>query len=282
VVDAVIRGDPAVSACRSVVEYQHCPPELRWVPEPWSGHLDEASIIVVSSNPSSGLPDDAHTPDQLTAASTDDEIVHAFEDAFDEGPWPGIAAGAYLRSADGKRGPYVRYWGWALQVAEELLSRPPLPGRDYVLTELVHCGSRHEIGVWAAVSLCVPRYLERIMAASPARVVLIVGAIARDILQTTHPKLVPSSRKLVDGVLGGRERVIAYLPIRRPSGLKRSKRRLVKPVSPGSAPSSSRAAVAPPGAEPRPEGTLTSDTSIGILANVRSLWRRPTCSHQDA
>lgn len=160
----------------------------------------------------SGRPDDPHSLDEITASSSDAEIVRSFEDAFDDGPWPGIAQGIYLRARDGKRGKYVRYWGWARSVAEELLRRTPRPGRDYALTELVHCGSRHEVGVWKAVAECVPRYFDRVMSASPARVVLVVGAVARDIVRATHPELRPSDGNLTTGVLGGRDRLVAYMP----------------------------------------------------------------------
>ncbi len=212
VVEAVLRADPAAAACRAVVEYQRCEPALRWVPEPWSGHLAEAAILLVSSNPGSGKPNDSHSLDQITASSSDDEILHSFDDAFDDGPWPGVADGVYLRDRDGIRGKYVRYWGWAMSIAEELLQRPPRPGLDYALTELVHCSSRDEVGVWDAVTDCVPRYFERVMATAPAPVVLVVGAVAREMVRVTYPELNPVDGRVVTGVLGGRNRLIAYGP----------------------------------------------------------------------
>ena len=103
-----------------------------------------------------------------------------------------------------------------MRIAHELLTRSPRPGHDYALTELVHCGSQNEIGVWDAIATCVPRYFERVMAASPALVIIVVGAVARDIVRTIHPDLAPSVQKVTKGVLGSRDRHLAFLP--HPSG----------------------------------------------------------------
>src|SRR5579872_2451025 len=105
VVAAVLRG--VESPCRSVVTFQKRPAAERWVPEPWSGHLDSAPILFLSSNPSSGDPDEPYRPDDLTASSGDEAILNTFDRAFDEGPWIGISRGTHLRAADGTPGKYV-------------------------------------------------------------------------------------------------------------------------------------------------------------------------------
>jgi hypothetical protein len=64
-------------------------------------------------------------------------------------------------------------------IARELLGREPAPGDDYALTEVVHCGSQGETGVAATLGTCTSRYLRRVLAVSPARVVVVVGATAR-------------------------------------------------------------------------------------------------------
>jgi hypothetical protein len=78
-------------------------------------------------------------------------------------PWIGITNGTHLRAADGTPGKYVAFWGSCKSRASELLGREAQPGIDHALTEVVHCGSQHEIGVVAAASECVPRYLDRVM-----------------------------------------------------------------------------------------------------------------------
>ena len=58
------------------------------LPEPWAGHLSEAPILFVSSNPSirgqfalDGLA--APTRDGITWNDSDEEIIDRFENAFD-------------------------------------------------------------------------------------------------------------------------------------------------------------------------------------------------------
>jgi len=186
VIAAVLKGAP--SPCREVIAFQNRPASERWVAEPWSGHLERAPIVFLSSNPSSGDPNEPLAPADLTESSDDEAILHAFEDAFDEGPWNGIHDGTHLRSTDGHVGKYVAYWGSCKARASELFGRLAMPGRDYALTEVVHCGSQSEIGVWPAAGECVRRYLERVLQLSPAVVVVVVGAVARDIVRSMVPQ----------------------------------------------------------------------------------------------
>jgi hypothetical protein len=118
VIVAVIAGAP--SPCREVVNFQKRPAPDRWVAEPWSGHLQEAPILFLSSNPNSGEPDEPIAPGDLTAAADDETILHTFDDAFEEGPWIGIVDGTRLRTADGTVGKAVPYWQSCKTRATEL------------------------------------------------------------------------------------------------------------------------------------------------------------------
>jgi hypothetical protein len=80
------------------------------------------------------------------------------------------------------------------------------------MTEVVHCGSQHEIGVWAAAGECVPRYLDRVIRLSPAKVVVVVGAVARDIVRSMVPEL-SGDRKVIGPVdWSSRTRHALFLP----------------------------------------------------------------------
>jgi len=151
-------------------------------------------------------------PGDLTASSDDAAIAHSFTDAFDDGQWIGIHDGTHLRAADGAVGDYVAYWGSCKARASELLGRPTRPGIDYALTEVVHCGSRHETGVRAAAAECVTRYLERVLGLSPAAVVVVVGSVARDICRAMVPGLAVSSHLAGPLRWAGRDRRILFLP----------------------------------------------------------------------
>jgi len=83
-------------------------------------------------------------------------------------------------SADGRPGKSVPYWRYVKQLAIKLMGRDVVPGTDYALTEVVHCKSRNEVGVAEAAKECVPRYLKRVLALSPAAVIVVLGTHARN------------------------------------------------------------------------------------------------------
>lgn len=178
------------------------------LPEPWVGHLAEAPILFVSSNPSirgQVTPEGLAAPsrDGITWISTDEAIIDRFDDAFDKHIVDGV------RSIGAKRA--TRYWSSIKNRAQELIPhRPVRPGRDYALTELVHCKSPKEIGVPEAAKTCGDRYLRPILETSAARVIIGIGAHARRGL-VAHLRL-----SSVDGAqqmqIGGRDRLIVFLP----------------------------------------------------------------------
>lgn len=71
-----------------------------------------------------------------------------------------------------------------------------MPGRDYALTEVVHCGGRGEHGVSDAVPVCTSRYLLRVLHASAASVIVLTGASALRAFQAG------TSVQVTDGLWG--------------------------------------------------------------------------------
>lgn len=210
VIEAVVRGDP--SPCKDVVQFQKRALPFRWLAEPWTGHLERAPILFVSSNPSSGDPEAPVDPNDVMVSSEDETVLHAFNDAFDPGPWIGIHEGTHLRAANRKVGSYIAYWGSCKARASELLGRPASPGHDYALTEVVHCGSKREIGALAAAKECVPRYLNRVLHMSPAVVVIVVGSLAAGIVRSMALASSDESRHIGPIDWAGRERHAIFLP----------------------------------------------------------------------
>ena len=147
------------------------------LPEPWVGHLSEAPILFVSSNPSirgqitqEGLA--APTRDGITRDTPDEEIIDRFENAFDKYMVDGVRVVGARRT--------VPYWSAIKRRAQELIpSRPVRPGHDYALTEIVRCKSHHEVGVSEAAPRCIGRYLGRTFEISGSRVIVGIGAHAR-------------------------------------------------------------------------------------------------------
>jgi len=76
---------------------------------------------------------------------------------------------------------HVPFWSFVGNRAEELLNRPPAYGVDFAITEVVHCKSRKEEGVKKATSVeCSNLYLDKILNLSNAKVIIIIGSVARN------------------------------------------------------------------------------------------------------
>ena len=166
-----VSGTP--TACSTIVRSQRTTPALFHVPEPWRGDIASAPLLFVSSNPSWNANDDSPA-----AAATDDEIAEYYTEGF---PW------AFPRKLmrDGRPGRRaVAFWAAIRARAAELYECPRtslVAGRDFALTEVVHCKSRDEIGVKAAARECIDRHLKDVVQLSPARVVVLLGAVARQL-----------------------------------------------------------------------------------------------------
>ena len=133
------------------------------VPEPWCGHIDTAPILFVSSNPSISEVERFPTP-SWSPEDTADFFEHRFN--ADAGH---ITPKAYNS---------VRFWSSVR--AREILGRDTTPGIDFALTEVVHCKSRQEKGVAAAVDTCAGMWLDPVFTQSTARVVVLLGKWARE------------------------------------------------------------------------------------------------------
>ena len=146
-------------------------------PEPWSGEISVAPILFVSSNPSI---DPARYKDYPRAKWDNDRIGDYFDFRFGGSNASTIIEGRYLRSRESPSGrKLVKYWGSVQDRATELLARPAKAGKDYALTEVVRCKSRHETGVPEALNTCVQEYLEPTISASASRVIVGLGRFAR-------------------------------------------------------------------------------------------------------
>ena len=91
------------------------------------------------------------------------------------------------------------------------------PGVDYALSEVVHCCSQQEAGVWEALEECTERYFEPLFEVAAATVVVCLGA---------HCERMVRERMRLDSALlagpieiGARERYFAFLP--HPNAFKR-------------------------------------------------------------
>ena len=192
--------------CHRIVSCQVESEEFQ-LPEPWTGHLSSAPILFVSSNPS--INEEEAYP---TTSWDDNEVTDFFERRFDVNrPWTRDARYVLLKDRRTYNTDWVRFWASVRKRAEELLGRAANPGKDYAITEVVHCKSRAETGVSDALSTCSEKWLEPILENSAANIVVLLGNRARDVCcklweingeQSVHFNV----------IVGHRSRAIVILP----------------------------------------------------------------------
>lgn len=201
--------------CHDVVAVQSGPESDRQVPEAWAGSLETARVLFISSNPSiseakEGEPSET-AESYPRAADSDEEIVDFVTRRFDLDvlPAPHVVNNGHRR-IDGTYAPPTKFWSAIRARAVELLGPGVEPFHDYAMTEVVHCKSMNEVGVKKAASTCADRYLDRVVALSPAEVLVIVGAHAHDRLAGRLQ--LPKGAYAEERRVGGRERLVVYLP----------------------------------------------------------------------
>ena len=195
--------------CAKIIAFQHAvhPENLdqHQVPEPWSGNIQQAPILFLSSNPS--IDEKEEYP---LWSWSDQWIEDFFINRFSGGRKQWIEDGIRNIKRDDTR-KLVRFWIEVRQRAIELLERDVQPGSDYALTEVVHCKSRKEIGVAEALPECAKRYLQHVVTLSQARVIVVLGKTIRATVKREFK--VPESEQVFGPVLIGRcQRHIAFLP----------------------------------------------------------------------
>ncbi|WP_228035896.1 uracil-DNA glycosylase family protein [Oculatella sp. LEGE 06141] len=122
-----------------------------------------------------------------------------------------IVNGTKSLLTDGTYSRPVRFWIEVRQRAVELFGRDVTPGSDYALTEIVRCKSRDEIGVKQAQGQCVETYLLRTLEVARAKVVVVLGARARQAIQSKFN--IPAKSSISEAIkIGECERIFAFLP----------------------------------------------------------------------
>jgi hypothetical protein len=205
-----LHGHDEGYGCESIVRSQNGrEPQDFHVPEPWSGDLANAPVLFLASNPS--FWDKEWYP---TISWTDDALVDFFHNRFGGGSREWIRDGTRTLLKGGEHSPKAtKFFQGVRQRASELLCRPAVPGQDYALSEVVHCKSAGEEGVSEALLNCSSRYLDNVLMLSGARVIVVLGKVARDILPYSLdvPDFVANSM-YGPLMIGGQERLIAFLP----------------------------------------------------------------------
>jgi hypothetical protein len=194
--------------CERIIESQNASslPEFQ-LPELWSGQIESAPILFLSSNPSIDPSEDYPT------WFSSDELVEDFSSnrfAGKHKEW--VKNGKHFLKKNGSYSQAVSFWSAVRKRSEELFQREVIPGVDYALSEIVHCKSRQEIGVSDAMRFCSERYLKRILMVSGAIVVVILGDKAKVMFKEVFNISDNEINKSISVNVGNKERYICSLP----------------------------------------------------------------------
>ena len=203
--------------CSDIVESQDVKTWTDYqLPEPWNGDLEHASILFLSSNPSISKHKNYLKQERYPHGSwQDSEVTDFFTHRFDGIQTLWVKDGLYHLCNDCKYNQkWVRFWAATRKRASELLSkdsRDIQPGKDYAISEVVHCKSKDETGVESALRPCTKRYLRRIIELSPAKVVVALGRFAEPATRDTFS--IPSNVRIHGPIqVGTQKRHFAFLP----------------------------------------------------------------------
>jgi hypothetical protein len=183
-------------------------------PEPWSGLIESAPILFLSSNPSI---DESRLEEYPEADWEIDRVRSFFNFRFNGNPggFDYVQDGVRPLLKSGEYGRSVAFWGAVKRHADDLLGREAVPGVDYALSEVVHCKSRQEVGVKEAMCKCSSNYLDRLLQVSAASVVIVLGSRARKIFVMRYPDIFsvsPEFGTVMQVEVGLRRRLVAFMP----------------------------------------------------------------------
>ncbi len=181
--------------CHEVVSVQGLTlePATRQRPEPWFGNLQSAKVLFISSNPSINedhgdqreeFPTYEWEPERaarffVERITTRDDSPVTFDHAEEKNFLTRCLDGEYRSGVTQPKKPQPT-WNNTHERALELLGPEADPRSNYAITEVVHCKSRMGRGVEASAAFCTDMWMTRILEASQANVVVLLGRHVRD------------------------------------------------------------------------------------------------------
>ena len=172
--------------CKSIDDFH--------IPEPWNGDIENAPILFVSLNPGftpgelyPRLGYSGWTKPALSGVVFDNgKVEDFFENRFDP-------AAGYVTHANGSKFAIKMengnieplkgrsYWGYVKSIADKILGRKSNIGKDFAITELVHCKSKSiKIIPKACHDDCMQKHLDDVLAvANNMQYLVVVGAETR-------------------------------------------------------------------------------------------------------
>ena len=174
----------ANNPCNEIVGYQRGLGIVQH-PEPFSGNIKYAPILVVSSNPS--INNKELYPDRTWPINmVHDFFLNRFTDRGATYSWVYESRCLLDFSPTGSRGGTVTTWNEIQNNITRLIERDAIPGIDYAFADIVHCKSKKNKGVKKACSTCVKNYFDDLISVAKPCLIVAVGAAARNHFETTY------------------------------------------------------------------------------------------------
>lgn len=202
------------NACKSIYNQQVFTD--RHLPEPWNGDIENSQILFISSNPF--INENEYYP---LKSWNDEEIIDFFKNRFsknrkyvDDYKYPKLKnedpeLSRHLR-------PWVRYWVYVRSISQQLLNKKfindVVPGKDYALMNVVRCKSETEKMVSNKIMKeCCKKFLLDTLFLSNAKVIIVVGKKARDII-TKELDIQFKLNRHIEIEIAGMDRLIVAIP----------------------------------------------------------------------
>ncbi|MDD5603997.1 MAG: hypothetical protein PHG48_08010 [Eubacteriales bacterium] len=197
--------------CTIILNQQRKDNKTFQLPEPWSGNIKDAPMLFIGSNP--GICTEEEYP---VSAWLEEDIFDFFINRFSKGKKLWVKKYLYPL-LQGEEGGYkknwVRYWAAIKSLAIKISgNRNIIPGKDYAITEVVHCKSKGEkYGVRQALNECTSLYMDKVLSLSGAKIIICLGKFAgKAIREKYHIEGNDKLARMV--IIGNIPRSVMFLP----------------------------------------------------------------------
>ena len=208
IVQCGLKTQSADSECHAIWKAQGCSDlDDFHVPEPWNGDIANAELLFLSINP-------GYTANELyprlgnewwkdeNGDLSRDKLNDFFTNRFS-------SENQYVRNKNGhgfsirmEDGSYKHlngrsFWSDVHKIATAVLNRDVQIGRDYALTEIVHCKTKNSSGVSAkCYSNCLSLWFKQVLSvARNVRKIIVIGGEPRKLIgEFVEPKILSPKR----------------------------------------------------------------------------------------
>lgn len=194
--------------CEKIIKSQKCDNIKNFqLPEPWNGDLENCKILFISSNPSFNLYEE-YPLGKWNKSDVSDFFINRFSNRFPDKNF--VRNELYTLQINGCYSKnWIRFWAATRSYARYILdTNSPVPGIDYVMTEIVHCKSVAEKGVQDAMETCANKYLDKIIKISKAKIIICLGGKASNAVKKRYQ--IETTEKIFEN--STMDKVFLFLP----------------------------------------------------------------------